>query len=780
MRVTITTKPKFSQSTDANHFDELNEYSIVILKEVFANWVSGELTAKAIKYAQPALLLNLISNLGKCTEGLVWQIAPLEFVNCSKKESILAQNKILKKCRQVRLSLMSQGDLNAKNKYFEHFDQLFKLKQYGEEFVIGALNNLSRQEKLELLAFVPESRNGKELVKFVSRFDNTINSKLNEYRTTASPEHSLVALNKFIVRLDEYLKEPFNIGKAGVVHSVRTVLIKRLFDLIQTEREVFYLTCLDYSTAEIAKILLPLNNDQQNKIFKLFPSSLVKAINVEIKKRESQLERELRKLLKNKSEDEYEKLEAEFENTLYVQAYWSLDELWNSVKDKLKQLEEEAELEELQETSSRPYHFKELDDFSDKSITRMLQVTLEEDLEAAFFYVQDNSLDRVYNIEPALRDRHYAKFNQADMDVAIHSSLLAQDEILTYLNHIEKKRAGPNIQVTEIDSSEASEVSIAVYEKSELEDIYLTREATGEHGAEVVRQVLDRGNMKRLLFANSDTLVVMESMYSDFPNFKEVLDELYITLKISYLTNSPIEFSTPINLNGSPGIGKTEFVRTLCKRLGFEFFDISIASMAAKHDLIGGSPQFKSSSIGEIAKALLLNGSTFQPCILLDELCLAPNEHEYSIVPSLLGLFDTEQRKSVKERFLDINMNCSGILFFSTTNTYSNLSGAIQSRLTSFDIEPPTREEMVSICQSVYKGYLKEKKLGEFFKKSLPKKVTELLSNQTPRQAKKALIASIKKAFINAKVDEEIEISVADINLQALREKTSHAIGFIH
>jgi hypothetical protein len=87
---------------------------------------------------------------------------------------------------------------------------------------------------------------------------------------------------------------------------------------------------------------------------------------------------------------------------------------------------------------------------------------------------------------------------------------------------------------------------------------------------------------------------------------------------------------------------------------------------------------------------------------------------------------------------------------------------------------------MVSICQSIYKGYLKEKKLGEFFKKSLPKKVTELLSNQTPREAKKALIASIKKAFINAKVDEEIEISVADINLQALREKTSHAIGFIH
>ena len=83
--------------------------------------VSGELTAKAIKYAQPAFLLNLISNLGKCTEGLVWQIPPLEFVNCSKKESILAQNKILKKCRQVRLSLMSQGDLNAKNfKRYRH------------------------------------------------------------------------------------------------------------------------------------------------------------------------------------------------------------------------------------------------------------------------------------------------------------------------------------------------------------------------------------------------------------------------------------------------------------------------------------------------------------------------------------------------------------------------------------------------------------------------------------------------------------------------------------
>jgi ATP-dependent Lon protease len=302
-----------------------------------------------------------------------------------------------------------------------------------------------------------------------------------------------------------------------------------------------------------------------------------------------------------------------------------------------------------------------------------------------------------------------------------------------------------------------------------------------ENGVELVQEVLNKGNEKRVIITTKEMLVAFEKMYLLFPNFQDVISEIHACLKLSLYTELPIEFPV-INLNGPPGIGKTHFIKTLCKLLNLDFHDASIATMSGKQDLIGGSSQFKNSTIGEIAKALLMKTDTYQPCILLDELCLAKCEGEHSIVPSLLALFDYEQRKCVKERYLDLDMDCSGILFFTTTNNIENLLPAVRSRLTNFEILPPSSDEMLVVCNEIYKSFLAEKGLRKLFIDNLCISVSSLLKDMTPREAKSAIISGVKRSLVRSNnKNSRINVLPDDVSHKLkFRNALKTSIGFIH
>jgi ATP-dependent Lon protease len=167
--------------------------------------------------------------------------------------------------------------------------------------------------------------------------------------------------------------------------------------------------------------------------------------------------------------------------------------------------------------------------------------------------------------------------------------------------------------------------------------------------------------------------------------------------------------------------------------------------------------------------------------MFLDELCLAKSDGEWAITPSLLSLFDAEQRKNVKEQFLDLNFDCSGVLFFTTTNNYENLLPALKSRLTNFDIKPPSKMEMKKICQNIYTSYLKEKKFQRHLEEQLSFDVTESLSLLTPREAKNTLISALRKAFVRSADCSELgQVTLQDIAVRKGSDCEPQPVGFIH
>ena len=199
-------------------------------------------------------------------------------------------------------------------------------------------------------------------------------------------------------------------------------------------------------------------------------------------------------------------------------------------------------------------------------------------------------------------------------------------------------------------------------------------------------------------------------------------------------------------------------------------------------DFIGGSHQFKNASVGEVGKALLLKSSNYQFGLLLDELCLAKTEGEHSLVPSLLGILDLEQRKHVKERYLDINMNCSGAFICTTTNNIENLLPAVRSRLMNFDILPPSKTQMHTISNEIYKIFLNEKKLTKFFKENLNEEVRLYLQDKVPREAKAIIISGVKRALVRANSrNGQVEVAMQDVaKHDDFSNRTKSPIGFIH
>lgn len=787
-------------STTPTHLEELNEFSIAVLDDVFDCRVNNDLLGKALKYTETNETVNLIHSLGGFASEFIGEFPPLSEIKSSYKQSILAQNKILKKCRQVQTILMSKGDAHAKCKYINNFDEIYKISEYPREFVNCVLNNTDIKTLVEAFTFVDETPVGIQLIAHFSPYNDEFNFEQKINKGEISKVESLNALNRIIEHLELGLRNPFEVCIEPLDRSNKAIMLNKLKRITEMNVEIFYLSCKEFEPSRLARIILPLAGEQQEFIYKSLPKSLVRSIKVELKKQETKLFTKLNGKLKGKSENEVDKLSKEWEERLFLNAYRPLSSLEKLINQKEQSFKGEGvheQREKLNSKQGRPFTFNELTDFKDDSIRKMLRGVGQHVLEHAFYYFKDDKcLQGIYKIVPSLKATLEKRFTEIEEIAEEAISYEAQDQILHFLEAIEVNHSKNDVALPQNmadepllfeseglddDLSNARIETIAVFDKGALEDVLLCRDATGENGAEVIKEILDKGPERKVLYGTEQMLEEVDKLFKLYPNFSEVLEEIKVCVMVSMLNGLPLEFPI-VNLQGLPGIGKTAFMKALCDSLSFEFYDASIASMGGKMDLVGGSHQFKSAGVGEIAKALLLQSTNYQFGLLLDELCLAKTEGEHSLVPSLLGLLDLEQRKSVKERYLDVTMDCSGIFICTTTNNLENVLPALRSRLTNFNILPPNNCQMHTISNEIYKTYLQEKNLTKFFNENLSKEIKQHLEKMVPREAKSIIISSVKRTLIrshNRNTSREIVIQDVAKNDDFLT-KTKAPIGFIH
>lgn len=283
------------------------------------------------------------------------------------------------------------------------------------------------------------------------------------------------------------------------------------------------------------------------------------------------------------------------------------------------------------------------------------------------------------------------------------------------------------------------------------------------------------GPNKILYYAKNNTINSLSSLATSFPNFQPVIAQVNAACQVSLLTKTPLSLPV-INLQGHPGIGKTQFVNALAKTLSLEFFTINAAAMTGRFELCGGNPQYGDADLGAIGRIMCFEAKSASPIILIDELCMAKDNHQESIIQPLYSFFEREQRKCFKENFLNIELDLSGAIIFTTTNDFESLKPALKSRVVNIDIEAPTPNQMQAIIQNIYEQCLVDMKLESYFSSKLSTKLLSALCHLPPRNVSEQLRLAIGKACIRAEHSQNVVVAFndfEDINVQHSVKSTS-------
>ena len=177
-------------------------------------------------------------------------------------------------------------------------------------------------------------------------------------------------------------------------------------------------------------------------------------------------------------------------------------------------------------------------------------------------------------------------------------------------------------------------------------------------------------------------------------NLPECLEVPVFKCIAEYLKNG---VSQPILLTGNAGIGKTHFAKVLADIIGLGFFKISAPGASFGYGLAGDSPNYKSARYGEISNARLMTDST-NPVILIDEIDKAQHSQSassHNIEDELLSCLDGT--RTIKDNFLNRDIDTKGIVFVLTANDVKNISPWLKDRCCVIHFPDPDFDRVLAI-----------------------------------------------------------------------------------
>jgi hypothetical protein len=220
------------------------------------------------------------------------------------------------------------------------------------------------------------------------------------------------------------LRDPSLISIDPVNRSFKSIVLNKFQRLVNTDKEIFQLCCAGLHSRRLAKIVLPLTNEQKTVVFSLLSKTKVNSIRVEVNSLEAKLFKDSELKFKNKTDEEISLVSDKWEESLFRKSYGALRELERLIKS--ESVKFEAFDTSLYKELARPYVFTEIIQFKDDSIRQMVRTIGINVLEKAFFFVKDDpSIERFYKIIPSLKATLNKRFEQIydfdDTDVAFNA-----------------------------------------------------------------------------------------------------------------------------------------------------------------------------------------------------------------------------------------------------------------------------------------------------------------------------------------------------------------------
>ncbi len=227
-----------------------------------------------------------------------------------------------------------------------------------------------------------------------------------------------------------------------------------------------------------------------------------------------------------------------------------------------------------------------------------------------------------------------------------------------------------------------------------------------ERDLEVLKAFSNVGPYRRAGFAPA-AAPALDALARRMPHFGEVLSLYAARLRLGAAARRPARLP-PVLLVGPPGIGKSHFSNALAAALGERVTRVPMDQEQGGATLQGTDRHFVNSRPGVVFEALVGNGASLNPIVLLDELDKARQSREYDPIAPLHGLLEPVTARRFTDRGVRLELDASRVVWVATANETDSIPAPLLSRFQVFQIEAPSAAASRVIARSVVASALRE------------------------------------------------------------------------